>query len=111
MVFWDKIKRNAEEGIGSLKKGAAFLAERARVEASLARINLESGKIEKRINGLYQKIGVRVHILTVKKERNILKDREITESLEEISNLKEELNRLQRESRLISSGEIEGPKE
>lgn len=108
MVLWDKIRKNAEEGIESIKRGAAFVAERARIEASLARINLEIGKIEKRIQSLYQKTGERIYILTVRKDRNIFKDRELTEALEEITKLKEDLNKLQREARLISSGEVEG---
>jgi flagellin-specific chaperone FliS len=108
MTLWDRIKKNAEQGIESIKRGAGFVTERARIEVSLTRIHLQSGKIEKNINGLYQKIGERLYTLTTKKERNILKDREITETLEEITRLIEDLSKLQREARLISSGEVEG---
>lgn len=107
MILWNKIKKNAEEGIETIKRGATFVAERAKVEASLAKIFLETGKIEKKIKGLYQKIGERLYTLTVRKEKNILKDKEITEALEEITVLKEDLSKLQREARLLSSGEVD----
>lgn len=106
MIFWDRIRKNAEEGLESIKRGASVVAERARIEASLARILLESGRVEKRLTALYQKIGERIYTLTTKKEKNILKDKDITESLENLAILKEELNKLQRESRLISAGEV-----
>jgi len=92
--FWDRIRKNAEEGIESIKRGASIVAERARIEASLARILFEIGKLEKRLTTLYQKIGERIYTLTTKKEKNILKDSEITEALEEIARLKEDLNKL-----------------
>lgn len=111
MILWDRIRKNAEEGIESIKRSASIVAERARIEASLARILLESGKVEKRIKDLYQKIGERIYTLTAKKEKNILKDIRITEELEEIAKLKEDLNKLQREARLISSGEVEERRE
>ncbi|MEK6692384.1 MAG: hypothetical protein AABY44_03040 [Nitrospirota bacterium] len=111
MILWDRIRKNAEEGLESIKKGASIVAERARIEASLAKILLESGKLEKRLKTLYQKVGERIYTLTAKKERNILKDSEITEALEEISRLKEDLDKLQRDARLISSGEVEERRE
>ncbi|MEK6691657.1 MAG: hypothetical protein AABY78_10295 [Nitrospirota bacterium] len=107
MILWDKIIKNAEEGIKSIRKGTTILAERARIEASLAKILFEKEKVEKRIKTLYQKIGEKIYTLTAKKEKNILKDKEIAESLEELVRLKEDLNKLERESRLISSGEVE----
>ncbi len=111
MILWDRIRKNAEEGLESIKKGASIVAERARIEASLAKILLESGRLEKRLKTLYQKVGERIYTLTAKKERNILKDSEITEVLEEISRLKEDLDKLQRDARLISSGEVEERRE
>jgi archaellum component FlaC len=111
MILWDRIRKNAEEGLESIKKGASIVAERARIEASLAKILLESGRLEKRLKTLYQKVGERIYTLTAKKERNILKDSEITEVLEEISRLKEDLDKLQRDARLISSGEVEDRRE
>lgn len=111
MILWDRIRKNAEEGLESIKKGASIVAERARIEASLAKILLESGKLEKRLKTLYQKVGERIYTLTAKKERNILKDSEMTEALEEISRLKEDLDKLQRDARLISSGEVEDRRE
>ncbi|MBI5199075.1 MAG: hypothetical protein HZA09_03560 [Nitrospirae bacterium] len=108
MILWDKIRKNAEEGIESIKKGATILAERARIEVSLAKILFEREKVEKRIKTLYQKIGEKIYTLTAKKERHILKDKEIADALEELVRLKEDLNKLERESRLISSGEVEG---
>lgn len=111
MILWDRIRKNAEEGLESIKKGASIVAERAKIEASLAKILLESGKLEKRLKTLYQKVGERIYTLTAKKERNILKDSEITEALEEISRLKEDMDKLQRDARLISSGEVEERRE
>lgn len=106
MILWERLRKNAEEGIESVKRGASILAERARVEASLVRIRFEIGKLEKRLSTLYQKIGERIYNLTAKKEKNILKDSEILETLEEIARLKEDIDKLKREARLISSGEV-----
>lgn len=87
----DKIKKSFNEGVKSIKWVATFLAERTKVETSLARLLYESNKLETKLDELYRDIGRRVLELKEKGEKAVLKDFIILQMINEIKGLKEEI--------------------
>jgi hypothetical protein len=87
----DKIKKSFNEGVKSIKWVATFLAERTKVETSLARLLYESNKLETKLDELYRDIGKRVLELKEKGEKAVLKDFIILQMINEIKGLREEI--------------------
>lgn len=87
----DKIKKSFDEGVRKIKWFAVFLAERTKAEASIARLFYESSKLEGRLESLYSDIGKRVLELQEKGEKAILKDFIILQTIEEIKNLRKQI--------------------
>jgi hypothetical protein len=87
----DKIKKSFNEGVKSIKWVATFLAERTKVETSLARLLYESNKLETKLDELYRDIGRRVLELKEKGGKAVLKDFIILQMINEIKGLKEEI--------------------
>ena len=87
----DKVRKNLNEGIKQVKWFAAFLSERTRAEASIARFLYESSKLEARLDELYRDIGKRLLELKDKGEKDIFKDFIIMQTLNEIKKLKEDI--------------------
>jgi chromosome segregation ATPase len=70
---------------------ATFLSERTKAEASMMRLLYESNKLETRLDELYRDIGKRVLELKEKQEKVVLKDFIILQTINEISQLKEQI--------------------
>lgn len=87
----DRIRRSFNEGIKMVKWFAAFLAERAKIETSMARLFYESSKLQNRVDELYSDIGRRVLELMEKGEKAILKDFVILQAIDEIKRLREQI--------------------
>jgi hypothetical protein len=87
----NRIKKNFNEGVKSVKWFAAFVAERTRVETSMARLLYESNKLESRLEELYRDIGKRVLELKDKEGKAVFKDFIILQTINEITKLKEEI--------------------
>jgi len=86
-----KVKKSFDEGVKRAKWFAAFLAERTRIETSMARLFYESSKLEDKIDGLYRDIGKRVLELKDKGEKAVLRDVIIIQTMEEIKKVKEQI--------------------
>jgi hypothetical protein len=87
----DRVKKSFQEGIKSVKWFSAFLAERTKAEASMARLLYESNKLETRLDGLYRDLGMRVLELKGREEKDVLKDFIVLQTINEITKLKEEI--------------------
>ncbi|MBI4697333.1 MAG: hypothetical protein HY758_00015 [Nitrospirae bacterium] len=87
----DRTKKSLDEGVKRVRWFAAFLAERSRVETSMARLLYESSKLEDKLNDLYRDIGKRVVELKEKGERAVLKDFIILQAMEDIKDLREQI--------------------
>jgi len=87
----DRIRKSFNEGVKSVKWFATFLAERTKIETSIARLFYESSKLEDRVNELYSDIGRRVVELKEKDERAVLKDPIILHTIDEIKRLREQI--------------------
>jgi hypothetical protein len=87
----DRIRKNFNDGLKNVKWVATFLAERTKVETSIARLLYESNKLETRLNELYGEVGKRVLELREKGEKEIMKDFIILQTVSEIKKLKEQI--------------------
>lgn len=86
-----KVKKSFDEGVKRAKWIATFLAERTRIETSMARLFYESSKLEDKVDELYRDIGKRVLELKDKGEKAVLKDVIIAQTMEEIKKVKEQI--------------------
>jgi len=89
--MFERIRKNFNEGVKSVRWIATFLAERVKAETSMAKLLYESNKLETRVDELCREIGKRVVELKEKDERAVLKDFFILQSIDEIKRLKVEI--------------------
>ena len=60
MVLWNRVVTNLENARELIAKWLEILSERVRIEVSVAKILVEKGKIEHRLDIAYRKIGEKV---------------------------------------------------
>jgi len=87
---WDRIRRDIESGLYSFQSVARYVAERTRVETSLAKVVYDTQKIRKKIDEKYRELGERLYEL--RDEKNPTENAVIRDLLSECSGLKEELD-------------------
>ena len=99
----DRVKNNLATGLTRVKWIATFLAERTRAGTSVAKLLYESSKIGERIDDLYRDIGRRVMELKEKGEdKDVYSDFIVQQALDEIRNLKENVNDYKKQARNIN---------
>ena len=86
----DRVRKNLNEGVKSIKWVATFLADRLKAETSMAQLLYASSKLEAKVDELCRDIGRRVLELKEKEEKAVLKDFIILQSIEEIKKLREQ---------------------
>ncbi len=87
----DKIRKNFNDGLKNIKWVATFLAERTKVETSIARLLYESNKLETKLDELYCEVGKRVLELKEKGEKEVMKDFIILQMVNEVKKLREQI--------------------
>ena len=87
---WDRVRRDLEDGIGTVKWLGRFLAERTRVETALAKVLYDAQKIRKKIEDRYLELGESIYEL--RDDRQALDNATIRDLLGQIQTLKEELD-------------------
>lgn len=99
----DRVKNNLATGLTRVKWIATFLAERTRAGTSVAKLLYESSKLGERIDDLYRDIGRRVMELKEKGEdKDVYSDFIVQQALDEIRNLKENVNDYKKQARNIN---------
>ena len=98
----DKVKKNLTSGITRFKWIAEYVAGRTKAETSVARLLFESSKLEARMDELYRDVGKRVMELKEKGEESVLKDFVIQQALDELKNLKEEVDDYKSQAKTIN---------
>lgn len=99
----DRVKNNLATGLTRVKWIATFLAERTRAGTSVAKLLYESSKLGERIDDLYRDIGRRVMELKEKGEdKDVYSDFIVQQALDEIRNLKENVNDYKNQARNIN---------
>lgn len=87
----ERIRKNFNEGVKSVKWVATFLADRLKAETSMAKLLYTSSRLETKVDELYRDIGRRVLELKEKDEKAVLKDFIILQAIDEIKKLKEQI--------------------
>ncbi|MEK7308885.1 MAG: hypothetical protein AAB089_07430 [Nitrospirota bacterium] len=87
----DRIRKSFNDGVQNIKWFATFIAERTKVETSMARLLYESKKLETEIDALYSEIGKRVLELKEKGEKEVLKDFVVVQAVSEIKKIREQI--------------------
>lgn len=96
--MFDRIRKNLNEGIKQVKWLAAFLSERTKAEASIARLLYESSKLETKLESLYGEIGRRVLELKERGEKDVFKDFMVLQTINEIKMLGEQIKDYQKKA-------------
>jgi len=101
----ENMKGNFIKGIGRLKWFATVFSERLKIEIALVKLLHQSSEVNEKRDELYNAIGRRVYDLRGNPERNILKDRIVTEAMEGVEKMEKEIDDLKhRFSDLSRSG-------
>ncbi|MBL7031811.1 MAG: hypothetical protein ISR97_01360 [Nitrospira sp.] len=99
----DRVKNNLGTGLTRVKWIATFLAERTRAGTSVAKLLYESSKLGERIDELYRDIGRRVMELKENGgDKDVYSDFIVQQALDEIRNLKEDVDDYKKEARNIN---------
>lgn len=98
----ERIRKNFNEGVKSVKWIAAFLAERLKAETSMAKLLYTSSRLEAKVDELYRDIGRRVLELREKGDKAVFKDFIILDAIEEIKRLNTEIKALKSKAHALS---------
>lgn len=90
--MWERIKKSLNEGVKVVRWIAAFLAERTKAEASVAKLLYESNKLERKIDDLYRDIGRRMLVLRENKETAVFEDFIVQQAAAEIKSLQAQVD-------------------
>lgn len=107
MILWDRIRKNFDSGVEVVRRVAVALSERVRIESAVARLMVDKGGIETKMDRTRQIIGDRVHYLWAQGAEEIMKDTEVLDSLKELSDLNDRVNELTINIKKASLGELE----
>jgi len=88
----ERIKENFRDGIYRIKWFASVFAERLKIEIAVVKLLYRSDELEKNKNELLMTIGRRVYELKENPDKNILKDKEVAESLSAIEMLEKDID-------------------
>jgi ArsR family metal-binding transcriptional regulator len=97
-----RLKENFDRGIEKIKWISTVLSERIKIELLVMKLLFQSEKMEKKRDELLKKIGQRVYELKGDSDRNVLKDRSITEALNEIEQINSEIDSTKKKASEIS---------
>ena len=98
-----RLKENFDSGIEKIKWFSTVLSERIKIELLVMKLLFQSEKMEKKRDELLKKIGQRVYELKGDTDRNVLKDRFITEALNEIEQINRKIDSTKKKASEISS--------
>ncbi|MEW6054465.1 MAG: hypothetical protein AB1552_11875 [Nitrospirota bacterium] len=98
-----RIKDNFDRGVEKIKWFSTLVSDRTKIEISVIKLLYHSEQMEKKKEELIKTIGQRVYELKENPERNILKDRVITEAIGEIETLNNDIESTRKKASEISS--------
>ena len=89
-MMWDRIRRDLEGGLSTFKWAGRFLAERIKVETSLAKVVYDSQKIQKKIDEKQLELGRMVFDL--RDDKGATQNATVRDIISEIESLKKDLD-------------------
>ncbi|MFH1015188.1 MAG: hypothetical protein V1762_04650 [Nitrospirota bacterium] len=103
--MWKKIKNNFNSGIERIKWFSSLLSERVKIEFSVIKLLSDRDKKEKDRAEKMRLIGERVFELREQQDKNILKDKVIASSIDEMEKLDSEIEDIKKKVSEISKVE------
>lgn len=103
--MWKRIKNNFDSGIERIKWFSSILSERMKIEFSVIKLVSDRDKKEKDRAEKLRLIGERVFELREQHDKNILKDKVIAGSINEIEKLDSEIEDIKKKVSEISKVE------
>jgi len=104
MILWDRIVRNMNRGAEAVMRIAFSLSERTRLESNVARLMVDKGKIESRIDKLNRELGDRVSKMYEQNSEDIINDLHVQDLLKDIIAKREEVDAISERIRSASQG-------
>lgn len=105
MILWDRIVRNMNSGAEAVMRIAFSLSERTRLESNVARLLVNKGKLESRIDKLNRELGDRVSKMYEQKSEDIINDLHVQDLLKNITSMREEVDAIREMIKSASQGE------
>jgi len=105
MILWDRVKKNFDSGVEVIRRVSVSISERARIESAVARLMIDKGSLETKLDKASQVLGERVYTLSVLGAEEVLKDGEVRESLKEVAGLNDRISELALRIKKVSLGE------
>lgn len=103
--MWRRIKNNFDSGIERIKWFSSILSERMKIEFSVIKLVSDRDKKEKDRAEKMRLIGERVFELREQQDKNILKDKVIASSIDEMEKLDSEIEDIKKKVSEISKVE------
>lgn len=107
MILWDRVKRSLDGGLEQIIRVSRAMSERARIEATVARLMIEKGGLETKLDRLYRQLGEQTTLLMEQQDRVGVGDQEVAESLQGITELRQQISELRNRIQKVSMGERE----
>ena len=103
--MWKRIKNNLDSGIEKIKWFSSLLSERLKIEFSVMKLLNDRAKMEKDRAEKMRFIGERVFEIRKESDRNVFKDKAITDSIAELEKLETEIEDIKKKTSDISKVE------
>lgn len=101
--MWERVKKNFDRGIRKIKWFSTLLSERLKVEISIIKLLYKSDQLAQKRDDLVNKIGQRVYELKNQHDKDVFKDKAITEAINEIEKIENEIDMTKKKASEISS--------
>jgi len=101
--MWRKLRENFDSGIEKIKWFSMLLSDRIKIEYSVMRLLYQSEQMQKKKDELMKTIGQRVYELKEYSDRSLLKDRIVTDALDELDKINSAIESTRQKASEISS--------
>lgn len=106
--MWRRVKNSMDSGVEKIKWFSTVLSERLKIEFSVIKLLQEREKKEKDRAEKMRLVGERVFELRNNSEKNVFKDKAITEAIVELEKLDAELDDIKKKASEMSNIEDKG---
>lgn len=104
--MFERIRVNFTKGIGRIKWFAAVFSERLKIEIGVIKLMYKSDEMNQKKEELFRTIGRRVYEFREHPDKNILRDRTVSEAIDEIARTEKDIAELQRKASELSRAGI-----
>ncbi len=101
--MFQRVRENFRKGMDKIRWFATVLSERLKIEIAVMKLLFQSDEMEKHREDLLKALGRRVYELRSSPDKNILKDKTVSGTLEEIEKIEKNIDELKQKVSEISS--------